>query len=281
MGRDVDTAGKEGPAGGSAVFYRKEATSSNLRKVRARRWCVPVSNFVQHASTFILNASNNRSPCLDFYPTATTEPRKCNCVPKKLVSERVGSVQRVVMAQTGGITIGLQTTHTPCAHSSHLRCLSRNSFNCSMSRIRRARIHRRKSAHRSSSASAGGPRWTSPCTTAQRMPPAHPGELELSPWLILDGTSRTFIGLMDRFCSSCSRKCGMPRRPLGRVQSALAKTTKSYKGGSPLPSRGPKNGRIGYITPAFSGVPNRRGQNQNWLHHPCLFGGPKMGGLAT
>ena len=30
----------------------------------------------------------------------------------------------------------------------------------------------------------------------------------------------------------------------------------------PLPSRGPKNRRIGYITPAFSGVPNRRGQIQ-------------------
>ena len=29
------------------------------------------------------------------------------------------------------------------------------------------------------------------------------------------------------------------------------------------------------------GVPNRRGQNQKWLHHPCLLGGPKMGGLAT
>ena len=41
----------------------------------------------------------------------------------------------------------------------------------------------------------------------------------------------------------------------------------------------PKRGRKCYVTPAFSGVPNaKRGdQNQNWLHHPCLLGGPKEG----
>ena len=49
---------------------------------------------------------------------------------------------------------------------------------------------------------------------------------------------------------------------------------------SPLPSWGPKNGRIGDITPAFSGFPNTRGQNHKWPHHPCLLGGPKMGALA-
>ena len=31
-------------------------------------------------------------------------------------------------------------------------------------------------------------------------------------------------------------------------------------------------GQNGCITPAFSGVPNRRGPNQKWLHHPCLLG---------
>ena len=53
---------------------------------------------------------------------------------------------------------------------------------------------------------------------------------------------------------------------------------------SPLPSRGSPHGdKIGrgYLTPAFSGVPNRMGRNQKWLHHPCLLGGPKMGRLAT
>ena len=46
---------------------------------------------------------------------------------------------------------------------------------------------------------------------------------------------------------------------------------------SPLPSRGPKNGRIGHITPAFLGVPNRRGQNQKWPHQPCVPGGRLFG----
>ena len=82
-------------------------------------------------------------------------------------------------------------------------------------------------------------------------------------------------------------------------------------GASPLPSRGPKSGRRCYITPAFSGVPNKgdkirigcltpaflearkrvemphnplilggpqqRAQNQNGLPHPYLLGGPKSG----
>ena len=46
---------------------------------------------------------------------------------------------------------------------------------------------------------------------------------------------------------------------------------------SPLPSRGPKNGRIGYITPAFSGATNRRGQNQKRVNHPCVLGGGSFG----
>ena len=43
---------------------------------------------------------------------------------------------------------------------------------------------------------------------------------------------------------------------------------------SPLPSRVSLCGdkiRIGYLTPAFWGVPNERGQNQKRLHHPYLL----------
>ena len=84
---------------------------------------------------------------------------------------------------------------------------------------------------------------------------------------------------------------------------------------SPVPSRGPTSGRNCYITPAFSGVPKQgdkirigcltptffgaqkraemlcnhcasrgpqqRGQNQNWVSHPCLLGGLKVSGNAT
>ena len=86
-----------------------------------------------------------------------------------------------------------------------------------------------------------------------------------------------------------------------------------------MPSRGPKTGRNCYVTPAFSGVPNAkhgeknksgyltpafswnqkkaellrnycilggpqsqaRGENQNWVPHPCLLGGPHESGIAT
>ena len=44
---------------------------------------------------------------------------------------------------------------------------------------------------------------------------------------------------------------------------------------------GPKRGRKCYITPAFSGIPQQRGTNQNWLPHHCLLGGPKEGRNAT
>ena len=34
--------------------------------------------------------------------------------------------------------------------------------------------------------------------------------------------------------------------------------------------------------PCILGDPQRqaRGENQRWLHHPCLLGGPKEGGIA-
>ena len=43
----------------------------------------------------------------------------------------------------------------------------------------------------------------------------------------------------------------------------------------------PKRGRKRYVFPAFSGIPNKGEQNQKWLPHPCLLGGPKDGGNAT
>ena len=61
--------------------------------------------------------------------------------------------------------------------------------------------------------------------------------------------------------------------------------------GFPTPSAGSKI-RSGYLTPAFSGaqkrverlrhscilrIPNKGEQNQKWLPHPCLLGGPKRG----
>ena len=41
-----------------------------------------------------------------------------------------------------------------------------------------------------------------------------------------------------------------------------------------------KSGRECYVTPTFSGVPNKGEQNQNWLPQPCLLAGPKVGGSA-
>ena len=57
--------------------------------------------------------------------------------------------------------------------------------------------------------------------------------------------------------------------------------SKSEDAASPLPSEGPKRRRKCYGTPTLSWVPNKGQQNQKWLHHPCLFKGPKRGGNAT
>ena len=68
---------------------------------------------------------------------------------------------------------------------------------------------------------------------------------------------------------------------------------------TPLCSRVPKQAdkiKTGYITLAFSGAhkrakmqcnpcvlggPQKRGENQHWLNHPCFLGGPILGGRAT
>ena len=62
-----------------------------------------------------------------------------------------------------------------------------------------------------------------------------------------------------------------------------AQGAKSEVATSPLPSRRPKRARKCYVTPAFSEFPNakRREQNQKWLPHAYLIGGPKEGGNAT
>ena len=44
--------------------------------------------------------------------------------------------------------------------------------------------------------------------------------------------------------------------------------------------RGPRSGRNCSATRAFSGS-QQRGQNQNWLPNPCLLRGPQVGGIAT
>ena len=55
------------------------------------------------------------------------------------------------------------------------------------------------------------------------------------------------------------------------------RATKSHVATSPLPSWGRKRGRKCYVTPAFSGINNKGEQNEKWLTHPCLLGGPKEG----
>ena len=60
--------------------------------------------------------------------------------------------------------------------------------------------------------------------------------------------------------------------------------TKGYKirrGCLTLAFLGPTPGQICDVTPAFSGTPNKGDQNQKWLPHPCLVGGPKEGANAT
>ena len=76
---------------------------------------------------------------------------------------------------------------------------------------------------------------------------------------------------------------GSPTPSAGRkIRSGLQQRgTKSELAASLLPSRGPKTGRKYYVTPALSGIPNKGEQNQKWLPHPCLLGGPKDGGIWT
>ena len=64
-------------------------------------------------------------------------------------------------------------------------------------------------------------------------------------------------------------------------QGSPTKGNKIRIGCLTLPSRGPKRGRKCHVTLAFSGIPNKGEQIQNWLPHPCLLGGPKEDGNST
>ena len=80
--------------------------------------------------------------------------------------------------------------------------------------------------------------------------------------------------------SEARKRAGLLRNPcvLGRPQK---KGTKSEVAISPLASLGPEAGWYWFMAAEFSGVPNRRGQNQGWLHQPCLLGGAKVGSIAA
>ena len=88
------------------------------------------------------------------------------------------------------------------------------------------------------------------------------------------------IGCLSHASSGAQRWMEVLRHHciLGGLQQ---RETKSELAASATPSRVPKSGWKCYVTPAFSGVPNKREQNQNWLPQPCLLGGPKVGGSAT
>ena len=78
-------------------------------------------------------------------------------------------------------------------------------------------------------------------------------------------------GSLTPFFSGAQKRAEMLRHPriLGRPQQ---RGMKSQVVASPLPCRGPKRGRKCYVTPAFSGIPNKGDQDQMWLPHPCLLG---------
>ena len=59
------------------------------------------------------------------------------------------------------------------------------------------------------------------------------------------------------------------------------KGPKSKVATSHVPSWGPTRGRNYYITPAFSGVLNKGDKIKKWLPHTCLLGSPQEGGIAT
>ena len=76
-------------------------------------------------------------------------------------------------------------------------------------------------------------------------------------------------------------KVGKSATPPLQCQGCPTRGAKSELTASTMPSRGPKSGQKCYVTLPFSGVPNKGGQNQNWLPQPCLLRGPKVGKSAT
>ena len=94
--------------------------------------------------------------------------------------------------------------------------------------------------------------------------------------------SKIRSGCLSPAFSGAQKRAGNATSPLhSQVPQSQARGTKSEVDASPLPSQGLKRGGKCYVTPAFSGIPNKGEQNQKWLLHPCLLGGPKEGGNAT
>ena len=96
--------------------------------------------------------------------------------------------------------------------------------------------------------------------------------------------SKIRSGRLTPAFSRAQKRAEMLRHPYilgGPQQRGTKSEVKLEVATSPLPSHGPKKGRKCYITPAFLVVPNKGEQNQKWLPHPCLLGGPKEGGNAT
>ena len=76
--------------------------------------------------------------------------------------------------------------------------------------------------------------------------------------------------------------CNNVTSPLHSRGVAKQRGTKSELVASPLPSRGPKKERKCHVTPCIlGGRQTKGGQNQNWLPHNCLLGGPEMCRNAT
>ena len=88
------------------------------------------------------------------------------------------------------------------------------------------------------------------------------------------------VGCLNHAFSRAPKWAQAVRHPciLGGPQQRGAK---SELAASAMPPRGLKSGRKCYVTPAFSGVPNKGEQYQKWLPQGCLLGGPKVGASAT
>ena len=88
-------------------------------------------------------------------------------------------------------------------------------------------------------------------------------------------------GCLTPAFSGAQERAEMLRHPciLGgpRRQASVSKSDVAQRD---VARRGPKRGWKCSFTPAFLGTPNKREQNQKWLPHPCLLGGPKEGGSA-
>ena len=63
------------------------------------------------------------------------------------------------------------------------------------------------------------------------------------------------------------------------LEDPQTKRNKPRSGYLTLACRGPKRRWKSYVT--LSGVPNKGEENQKWLPHPYLLGGPTEGGNAT